>query len=189
MSVQENWVSLVRAVTTVKAATGSSQGPAQRTLTAICESGDVRARWTGHYLKRRPAIHKREWIGADIDMENSRVIKADGAGMAEVEFSDEDLRHWAKSVSSGANEPDQVDQIGNVSDVSRPAGVQTNKQAALKAKCVDWMNALPGTTPRPAKAVVIKDAMDSIPGLSERQAKAAWDDAAPELWKKPGPKK
>jgi hypothetical protein len=97
MSEQENWVSLPQAVAIVKAAAGIPQGPAQRTLIAICESGDVRSRWTGHYLKTQPAIHRQDWIGADIDWANFRVVKANGAGMAEVDFSDADLNAWAAS--------------------------------------------------------------------------------------------
>jgi hypothetical protein len=95
MSDLENWISLPQAVAIVKGAIGVSQGPAQQKLIAICESGDVRARWSDHYLKTRPAIHKRDWIGADIDWANFRVVKADGAGMAGVEFSEDDLNGWA----------------------------------------------------------------------------------------------
>jgi len=95
MPDQEKWVSLAQAVAIVKAAAGLSQGPAQRTLIAICESGDVRAQWTDHYLRGRPAIHKRDWIGADIDWANFRVVKADRAGMLGVDFSEEDLSAWA----------------------------------------------------------------------------------------------
>jgi hypothetical protein len=187
---RENWVSLPQAVAIVKAAAGLSQGPAQRTLIAICESGDVRARWTGHYLKTRPPIHRRDWIGADIDWANFRVVKADGAGMAGVDFSEDDLIGWLKSLSTNANEAtsNEANQVGgDTLVISKPAGLQTNKQAALKAECIAWIMALPPTPPR-AKSDVLKDAMKSIPGLSERQAKAAWDDAAPAAWTKPGPK-
>jgi hypothetical protein len=95
----ESWVSLARTIDFIRTVTGSSQGPACQTLISICESGDVRARWTDHYMKTLPAIHKRDWIGADIDWANFRVVKADGAGMAGVDFSEDDLNNWASKCS------------------------------------------------------------------------------------------
>jgi hypothetical protein len=91
----ENWVSLPRTIDFVKTETGSSIGPARQTLISICESGEVRARWAAHVSGALPAIHKRDWIGADIDWKNFRVVKADGAGMAGVDFSEDDLNSWA----------------------------------------------------------------------------------------------
>jgi hypothetical protein len=107
--------------------------------------------------------------------------------MAGVDFSEDDLNDWAKSLSTDAvkatdNEADQFG--GDTLVVSKP---QTNKQAALKTECIAWIAALPKHPPRLKEAVLI-DAMAAIPGLSERQAKAAWDDAAPAAWTKPGPK-
>jgi hypothetical protein len=93
----EQWVSLERTVGFVKDVTGASLGPACQTLIAICESGEVRARWTDHYLRTLPAIHKREWIGADIEWSTFRVGKADGSHMAGVDFSADDLNTWAAS--------------------------------------------------------------------------------------------
>jgi hypothetical protein len=192
MTDQGTWISLACAVATVHAAIGGAPGPVYQTLISICAEGLVRARWTEHASKAQPAIHKRDWIGADIDWTSpsGRIVKADGAGMAGVDFSEDDLKSWIKSLSTDANEAtnNEADQVGgDTLVISKPARVQTNKQAALKAKCIDWIRALPPTPPR-AKPNVLKDAMDSIPGLSERQAKAAWDDAAPEAWTKPGPK-
>ena len=86
-------------------------------------------------------------------------------------------------VSAAALLPDQE----KACEAATPSGILTNRQAALKAQCIDWIRALPPTPPR-AKPGVLKEAMESIPGLSERQAKAAWDDAAPAAWTKPGPK-
>jgi hypothetical protein len=189
MSDQENWVSLPQAVAIVKAAAGSSQGPAQRTLIAICESGGVRARWTGHYSKTRPAIHKRDWIGADIDWANFRVVKADGAGMADVDFSEDDLRSSVRSLSIDAikvanAESEEADETPVV---SKPSGVQTSRQAKLRAKCVAWIKMLP-EKPAPAKEDAKAEAMKVIEGLSGRQFYGAWDEAAPVAWKRPGPK-
>jgi hypothetical protein len=96
----EKWLSLERTVDFVKTVTVSSLGPACQTLISICESGSVRARWTDHYMKTLPAIHKRDWIGADIDWKNFRVVKADGAGMAGVDFSEDDLNTWASKISA-----------------------------------------------------------------------------------------
>jgi hypothetical protein len=91
----ENWVSIERTVDFVKTVTGSSLGPTCQTLISICESGEVRARWAAHVSRTLPAIHKRDWIGADIDLANFRVVKANGAGMAGVDFSEDDLNTWA----------------------------------------------------------------------------------------------
>ena len=181
----------MRAVAAVQAAIGGrAPGVVNQTLITICAEGIVRSRWTGHHSKTQPAIHKRDWIGADIDWScaSGRIEKADGRRMADVDFSEDDLDDWAKSLSTDANKAtdNDADRVGgDTLVISKP---QTNKQAALKAKCIDWIKALP-STPAKAKADVVKDAMDCIPGLSERQAKAAWDDAAPAAWTKPGPKK
>ena len=45
----------------------------------------------------QPAIHKREWAGADIDWVNHRIAKADGNYMRGVDFSEDDLKGWAAS--------------------------------------------------------------------------------------------
>jgi hypothetical protein len=95
----EHWVSLKGTVDFVKTVTGSSLGPACQTLISICETGEVRARWTQHYSGERPAIHRGDWIGADIDWANFRIVKADGSGMAGVDFSEDDLNHWASKIS------------------------------------------------------------------------------------------
>jgi hypothetical protein len=79
-----------------------------------------------------------------------------------------------------------VDQ-GEVREVAKPAGFRTNKQAALKAKCATWIAALP-EQPARRKPDVRADAIKAIQGLSGRQFDAAWDDAAPDAWKQPGPK-
>jgi hypothetical protein len=97
MPDQGSWVSLERAVATVHAAIGGSPGPVYQALVSICAEGLVRARWTRHYSGAAPAIPKRDWIGADIDWANYRIVKADGAGMAGVDFSEDDLRAWATS--------------------------------------------------------------------------------------------
>jgi hypothetical protein len=186
---QGTWISLQRAVVAVHAVTDGPPGPVYQTLISLCAEGFVRARWTAHHLKAQPAIPRHDWIGASIDwsIPGGRIMKANGSGMAGVDFSEDDLNGWVKSMSTDTNKAtdNEADQVGgDTLVISKP---QTNKQAALKAKCIDWIRALPPTPPR-AKPDVLKDAMDSIPGLSERQAKAAWDDAAPAAWKKPGPK-
>ena len=190
MSDQEKWASLPQAVAIVKVAIGSSQGPAQRRLIAICESGDVRARWTGHHSKSLPAIHKRDWIGADIDWANFRIVKANGAGMADVDFSEDDLNSWVKSLSIDADKAtnNEAEQVGETSVVPKPSGIQTNKQAALRSKCIAWIKMLP-TNPAPAKEDAKAEAMKVIEGLSGRQFYSAWDEAAHPNWKLPGPKK
>jgi hypothetical protein len=95
----EQWLSLKRTIDFIQTVTGSSLGPACQTLISICETGEVRARWTDHFSRTVPAIHKRDWIGADIDWSTSRfrVVKADRAGMAGVDFSVDDLNAWSAS--------------------------------------------------------------------------------------------
>jgi hypothetical protein len=95
MPDQGSWISLERAVAAVHAAIGGSPGPVYQTLISACAEGLVRARWTLHYLGAAPAIHKRDWIGADIDWANHRIVKADGSGMYGVDFSEDDLKAWA----------------------------------------------------------------------------------------------
>lgn len=68
-----------------------------------------------------------------------------------------------------------------------PSGKLTNRQAELRGKCSAWIRALPVQPPR-RKSDVKVDAVAAIPGLSGRQFDAAWDEAAPGLWKAPGPK-
>jgi hypothetical protein len=81
----------------------------------------------------------------------------------------------------------QAEQARETSVVSKPSGVQTNKQAALKAKCIAWIAALPEYPPR-RKLDVKVEAIAAIHNLSGRQFDAAWDEAAPASWKIPGPK-
>lgn len=95
MPDQGSWISLARAVAAVQAATGGAPGAVYQTLISICADGIVRARWTAHHSKTQPAIHRRDWIGADIDWANFRVVKAEGSGMAGVDFSEDDLNGWA----------------------------------------------------------------------------------------------
>jgi hypothetical protein len=76
---------------------------------------------------------------------------------------------------------------GGITHAATPSGMQTNRRAELKAKCVAWIRSLPDRPPR-RKDDVKADATAAIPGLSGRQFNAAWDEAAPALWKVPGPK-
>jgi hypothetical protein len=172
MSDQENWVSLARAVEIVKAAIGSSQGPAQRRLIAICESGDVRARWSGYYLKTRPAIHKRDWIGADIDWANFRVVKADGAGMAGVDFSEEDLNAWVAQ---------QLVLQSDIEIATDTAPRPTAEEAAL-ALIKTWLKKEPGLT----RAAVSAKAHVAIRDLQPKEFDRAWHAVPAGLKNGPG---
>jgi hypothetical protein len=96
MPDQGYWISLQGAVVAVYAVTGGAPDPVYQTLVSICAQGLVRARWTAHASGGRPAIHKREWIGADIDWSSASgtVVKADGTRMAGVDLSEDDLKAW-----------------------------------------------------------------------------------------------
>jgi hypothetical protein len=169
MSDQEKWVSLPQAVAIVKAAAGLSQGSAQRTLIAICESGDVRTRWTGHYSKTYPPIHKRDWIGADIDWANFRVVKADGAGMAGVDFSEDDLRGWA------------AQRLATKPDVAQTTPRLTAEEAAVSL-ITTWLKEDSGLT----RATVSVKAHQAIRDLQPKEFDRAWRGVPQELKKGPG---
>jgi hypothetical protein len=73
-------------------------------------------------------------------------------------------------------------------DIAVPSGIQTNRQAALKAECVAWIKAVP-KYPAPVKEDLEQVAKQAIRGLSGRQFTAAWNEAAPAAWTLPGPKR
>src|SRR5215831_13261410 len=52
---------------------------AQMALIEACAQGRIRALWLGYYDPPCPLIPKMDWIGADIDLNNDRVIKANGS--------------------------------------------------------------------------------------------------------------
>jgi hypothetical protein len=191
MSDQGNWISLQRAVAAIHEVMAGAPGPVYQTLVNLCADGLVRARWTEHASKTQPAIPRRVWIGASIDWSSpsGRVDKADGNGMAGVDFSEADLNDWAKSLSTNAIKAmnNEAEQAAETSVVPKPSGVPTNKQAALKAKCSAWIAALP-ERPARRKDDLRAEAMTAFPGLSGRQFDRAWDDDAPDSWKVPGPK-
>jgi hypothetical protein len=175
MSDQEKWVSLPQAVAIVRAATGLSQGSAQRTLIAICESGDIRTRWTGHYSKTYPPIHKRDWVGADIDWANFRVVKADGAGMAGVDFSEEDLRAWAAVTATG--------MASERPDVVHPqATARQTAEEAAESLIATWLREEPGLT----RSVILTKAHQAIRDLQPKEFDRAWRRVPIELKKGPG---
>lgn len=101
MPYRESWISLEGAVATVHAVIGGAPGPVYQALISICSEGLVRARWTRHHSGTAPAIPRHDWIGASVDWVNCRIIKADGRGMAGVDFSEDDLRAWAASRQPG----------------------------------------------------------------------------------------
>jgi hypothetical protein len=112
---------------------------------------------------------------AEINWDQSTVV-----GQHPVRIIDVDL---LIEVSAAALLP----ATGGIHLAAVPSGVQTNRQAALKAQCSEWIKMLPTQPPR-RKSDVKLDAVAAIPGLSGRQFDAAWDEAAPSPWKAPGPK-
>lgn len=71
--------------------------------------------------------------------------------------------------------------------VEKPRGFHTNREAALKATCIDWLRTLP-ELPVMRRDDIKEQALSEIPGLSGHQFKAAWDEAAPASWKRAGRK-
>jgi hypothetical protein len=169
----ENWISLPQAVAIVKTAIGMSQGPTQQKLIAICESGDVRARWSGHHMKARPPIHKRDWVGADIDWANFRVVKADGTGMAGVDFSEEDLKTWIAQQSMMPQS-----EIGRATE----AGARLTAEQAALALISDRLKAEPGLT----RAAMFAMAKGTIPDLQDKEFERAWLSLPAALKRGPG---
>jgi hypothetical protein len=102
-----SWISLERAAEAVRAVTGGAPGSVYQTLITICTEGFVRARWTAHYLGYQPPMLKQDWIGANIDWStpSGRIVKANGARLPGVDFSEEDLDWWAASRQKPAAEP------------------------------------------------------------------------------------
>lgn len=138
----------------------------------------MRTRWTDHHSRTQPAIHRRDWIGADIDWTSpsGRIVKADKNGMMGVDFSEEDLIGWAMTV--------------------RPAGVQaarpgipTTGQVKAESACGEYIKELP-KTPRPRKEELEKLARAKFHGLSGKAFNRQWASFAPAEWKLQGaPKK
>jgi hypothetical protein len=165
------WISLQHAVTAVHAAIGGAAGPVYQKLISICAEGLVRARWTAHVSGERPAILKHDWIGADIDWSKpgGRVVKANGTGMAGVDFSAEDLRAWAAAVTAA---PERLDET-----TSR----QTAEEAA-ESLISAWLQEDPCLT----RTVISTKAHQAIRDLQPKEFDRAWRRVPGELKKGPG---
>jgi hypothetical protein len=109
MSDQELWISLAAAIGLVRTGFKCSVAAAQTALISACAAGEVRSCHGAHYERQRPPLHKRDWIDADIELANDRVLKALGndlvvkaerVGMKGVEFSEADLDAWIAGESA-----------------------------------------------------------------------------------------
>jgi hypothetical protein len=103
MPDQECWISLADAVERIRTGFKCAVGAAQNALISASEAGDVRSRHGAHFEKQCPPLSKSDWIGADIELANDRIVKALGndpvvkaerVGMKGVEFSEGDLAAW-----------------------------------------------------------------------------------------------
>jgi hypothetical protein len=178
MSDQGNWISLQRAVAAIHEVMAGAPGPVYQTLVNLCADGLVRARWTEHASKTQPAIPRRVWIGASIDWSSpsGRVDKADGNGMAGVDFSEEDLRAWAAAAALGPAAPEQPD-VAHPQTTSR----QTAEEAA-ESLIAAWLQEEPCLT----RAVISTKAHQTIRDLQPKEFDRAWRRVPRELKKGPG---
>jgi hypothetical protein len=103
MSDQERWIPLVVTIDRIMAALKCAVAAAQNALISACAAGEIRSRHGAHHERQCPPLHKSDWIGADIELANDRVVKALGnhpiikaerVGMKGVEFSEADLDAW-----------------------------------------------------------------------------------------------
>jgi hypothetical protein len=187
MADQGNWVSLVRAVEAVHAVTGGAPGAVYQTLIAICAEGLVRAEWTAHFSRTRPPIRKRDWIGADIDwsVRSGRIVKADGNGMAGVDFSEDDLKCWAaaRAPAAAPEHPAPLSKeatlIDAAADPDPPASPRDTTEEACRKLIVSLDSS--GLT----KHAILQKARNAIPDLQLVEFKRAWFNGA-NLLKKPG---
>jgi hypothetical protein len=102
----------------------------------------VRARWAQHYSGERPAIHRGDWIGADIDWANFRIVKADGSGMAGVDFSEDDLVGWsARQMRADPSSPLGKEEAARRAVAAcYPQGVPRDVQnGPLRGVLADWL--------------------------------------------------
>jgi hypothetical protein len=193
MRDQGKWISLQRAVAAVHAVTGRAPGPVYQTLISLCADGLVRARWTEHASKTQPAIPRRDWIGASIDWSSpsGRIDKADGNGMAGVDFSEDDLNDWAKSRSTDAikatdNEADL--DVGHRTEAAierNGSGVRMTTHVTAEEACGAWIRSLP-PEPRPKKGKLKTAALAAHQGLSDIAFDRQWALHAPASWKHQG---
>jgi hypothetical protein len=92
----EVWLLLRPTIERIAAVQRCTVAEAQLRLIDACASGKIRARWLGYYEQTCPPIPKTDWIGADIDLDSDRIVKADGNRMAYVGFSRDDLERLSR---------------------------------------------------------------------------------------------
>jgi hypothetical protein len=193
MSDQGNWISLQRAVAAIHEVMAGAPGPVYQTLVNLCADGLVRARWTEHTSKTQPAIPRRVWIGASIDWSSpsGRVDKADGNGMAGVDFSEDDINDWARSRSTDAikatdNEADL--DVGHQTEAAierNGSGVRKTKHATAEDACGAWIRSFP-EKPRQKKGELETKALARYQGLSGKAFERQWALYAPASWQAQG---
>jgi hypothetical protein len=109
MPDQERWTSLAVTIDRIMAALTCAVAAAQNALISACAAGEIRSRHGAHHERQCPPLHKSDWIGADIELANDRVVralgnhpyvKAERVGMKGVEFSEADLDAWISGESA-----------------------------------------------------------------------------------------
>jgi hypothetical protein len=140
MPDQERWISLAVTIDRIMAALKCAVAAAQNVLISACAAGEIRSRHGAHHERQCPPLHKSDWIGADIELANDRVVKALGnhpiikaerVGMKGVEFSEADLDAWIAGEST-----------------AQPAGSRDRHLTAMSARNFvrDYIEADPNPT-------------------------------------------
>jgi hypothetical protein len=110
-ATEETWERLRPTIERIVMYRRCTVAAAQMALIEACAQGRIRALWLGYYDSPCPLIPKMDWIGADIDLHNDRVIKANGERMAYVGFSRDDLEGWLVSSDLPGRPPVRADEL------------------------------------------------------------------------------
>src|SRR6185437_4058805 len=119
--MSETWERLKPTIERLRTTRNCTVAEAQLALIEACSQGEIRTIWLGYYDPPCPLISKMDWIGADIDLYNDRIVKADGKRMAYVGFSRDDLEGWL-TLSAPAETPSALPQAEATRQVEKSSG-------------------------------------------------------------------
>lgn len=102
-------ISISGAIDALAKARAVSLGRAKVDIIGACSAGLIQARWRGHYAGLSPVINRQQWSGADVDLDQGIVLRADGTRMALVDLDRSDFDLWLKRVAPAAKGRRYVD--------------------------------------------------------------------------------
>lgn len=126
-------IAIGQAVRKTAAAKGLSLGAAKIELLKACESGIIRARWSGYHRGGSPLIPRQEFRDADIDIEKHVLILSNGDRKGDVYLDDADIEAWlagqtpAQVDSKPENDP--AEKQDTQSEATRKRGSPTLDRA------------------------------------------------------------